>query len=168
MSEKRCLACRSVLKGEADCPVCGNPDYIVPNMRSEQLEKMQGWADDYRRNKLNAIEINVYGYAHEMKDDKLVQKNVNLVKLCDAIELSFERITWLDQKFARIDTDETLELTVILTKVGKEIKKQVIPFKAPALKDFWHIGACLTEGLGVSFVIGNESNHVETESVPLI
>lgn len=168
MSEKRCLACHSILTGEADCPVCGNPDYIVPSMNPEHLKKMQSWADDHRRSKLNAIEINVYGYSHEIQDNKLVQKSVEQVKLCDACELSFEKTFWLDQMFAPIITDETLQLTVVITKVGREIKRQELPFKAPALNELWHIGAYLTEGLGVGFVIGNEDVNVKTESVSLI
>ena len=43
---------------------------------------------------------------------------------------------------------------------GKEFKKQEFSFKAPALQDFWHIGAQLTDGLGVCLVIGNENTNV--------
>ena len=36
------------------------------------------------------------------------------------------------------------------------------------LNDFWHIGAQLTEGLGVSLVIGNPNTNVKTASIALI
>lgn len=168
MDEKRCLACHSVINGEADCPVCGYPDYIVPNMKPELLEKLQLLAEEHRKSKLDSIGISIYGYSHEMKDGKLVEKSISTIKVCDADTLSFDRITWLDQKFACIDTDEILKLIVVLTKAGNGIEKRELPFHAPALKDFWYIGAKLTEGLGVSLEIGNQENHVVVEGGSLI
>lgn len=169
MSDRRCLACHTVLTGEeADCPVCGNPDYIVPNMTPDKLAKVQLWADNHRVGKLQGLEVDIYTYSHEMKDNKLVQKSVETTKVCDAKELSFEKIVWLDENFARIDTDKELKLTVVVKMDGKECKKQEISFKAPALQDFWHIGAQLTEGLGVCLVIGNENTNVKTKSIALI
>lgn len=169
MSIRKCLACRTILTGEdADCPVCGNPDYIVPNMTPNKLKTVQSWADDYREGKLQGMEVDIYTYSHEMKENKLVQKSVDITKVCDAKALSFEKIIWLDEKFARIDTDKDLKLTAVVKKDGKEFKKQEFSFKAPALQDFWHIGAQLTDGLGVCLVIGNENTNVKTKSIALI
>ncbi len=169
MSVRRCLACHSVLTGEeADCPVCGNPDYIVPNMTPDKLKTVQSWADSHREGKLQGLEVYIYTYSHEMKDNKLVQKSVDTTKVCDAKVLSFEKVIWLDENFARIDTDKELKLTAVVKKAGKEFKKQEISFKAPALQDFWHIGAQLTDGLGVCLVIGNENTNVKTKSIALI
>lgn len=169
MSEKRCFACRMPLAGDtADCPVCGYPDYIVPNMKPEMLKKMQMWADDHRKDVLNGIEVDIYAYSHEMRDNKLRQKSVDIVKICDAQELSFDDIFWLNEKFARIDTDKELTLTVVIKKAGTEVKKQEFSFKAPDLKDFWYIGAQLTEGLGVRLIVGNDNTNVKMESIALI
>lgn len=168
MSERRCLACHAILTGDADCPVCGNPDYIVPNNNPETIQKIQRWADDYRAGKLNAVEIAVHAYAYEMQNDKLVEKSVETVPVCDAKELSFDEILWMNQKFARIESDRQMNLTVVILKGGREIKKQDVVFKAPALKDFWYLGTYLTEGLGVGFAIGNKDTYVKTESVSLI
>lgn len=169
MKEKRCYACHSLLTGNvADCPVCGFPDIIIPNMTPDRLKQVQMWADSHREEMLQNMEINIYAYSHEMKDNKLVQKSVDVVKVCDAKVLSFDNIVWLDENFARVDTEQELKLTVIIEKDGKEFKKENISFKAPALKDFWHVGAQLTDGMNVSLVIGNHNTNVKTKSIALI
>ncbi len=169
MSIRKCLACHTTLTGDsADCPVCGNPDYIIPNMTAEALKKVQLWADSHREGKLQGMEVDIYTYSHEMKDNKLVQKSVDVTKVCDAVTLSFDKVVWLNENFARIDTNQDLKLTVVVKKDGKEWKKEEISFKAPALQDFWHIGAQMTEGLGVCLVIGNENTNVKTKSIALI
>ncbi|MDD7390552.1 MAG: hypothetical protein PUG60_13050 [Lachnospiraceae bacterium] len=168
MSEKRCLACHSILNGEADCPVCGYPDYIVPNMKPELLDKLQAWAQDHRRSRLESVTVSIYGYSHEMQDGKLSEKSISTVKVCDADALSFDKITWLDQKFAYIDTDEILKLVFVLSRSGGETEKRELPFHAPDLKDFWYIGAKLTEGLGVEFAIGNQETYVTVDGGTLL
>lgn len=168
MNERRCLACHAILTGDADCPVCGNPDYIISNNNPETLKKIQGWADDYRAGKLNAVEIAIHAYTYEMRNDRLEEKSVETVPICDAKALTFDEILWNNQKFARIDSDRQMNLTVVILKGGREIKKQDVVFKAPLLNDFWQIGAYLTEGLGVGFAIGNNESYVKTASISLI
>lgn len=169
MSDRICLACHSPLTGdEADCPICGNPDYIVPDMTSDKRKKVQSWADAHREGLLAGIEVGVYTYSHEMKDGKLVQKDVITTKICDADALDFDRVFWLDEKFAQIDTDQSLQLTVVIKKSEQIIRQQEISFLPPAQKEFWQIGAQLTAGLGVKFLIGNAGTNVDTESIALI
>ncbi len=173
MSEKRCLACHALLSGEAECPVCGNPDYIVPNMTEKRLQTVQSWADEHRQEKLNGLAVEIYAYSRSEKDNKVIENPPERVKICDAKMLSFENITWLAEKFARIEDENgkamQATLTVILSKQGKEWKKKEISFMTPTFKDFWYVGAVLTEGLGVSIVVGNKKEtNLRLESIALI
>lgn len=168
MNKERCLACRAVLVGDANCPVCGHADYISLSTNSEVDKKVLELAENYREAKLKDIKISIYAYAYEMRDGKLVEKSTETVFVCAGTDLAFDKIYWLEKKFARIETEREMNLTVVITKNNSVIAQQDVFFRAPKLEDFWYLGAELSEGLGVKFAIGNKDNYVKTGSISLI
>lgn len=168
MNNKRCLVCRTVLNGDANCPVCDFPDYINLNNKPEVIRKVQELAENFREEKLKNIKISIHAYAYEMREGKLTEKSVETIPVCDAKTLSFEKIFWLEKKFAGIETEREMNLTVVITNDEQVIIQKDVFFKAPNLDEFWYLGAGLTEGLGIEFFIGNQENYVKTGSVSLI
>lgn len=168
MAANICPCCRMPVDDSADCKVCGFANVIIPKMTDDMEKKIEHMAAQYRLGqKLNGVTASFKAYSHEKKNGQLVEKDVILVPLFDAADLSFDSFEWLSENFARVDTDETLILN--LTLVTQNGEKDVdLPFKAPALDDFWHIGAKLIPGLKVQIAIGNENIHTLLDPVPLI
>lgn len=189
MSVKRCLACHEIIK-EDICPRCKSTEFVItddggsrvlarslckiqkPDVKKTVLAKAfnttKSWKDEYRRSILHEIEICVASYSYEFEKEVIKQKAETIVKVCEADALSFDKVNWLDQNFARIDTNRTLELTVSIQKKGNEIKKKKLSIEAPKVKNFWKIGVRLEEGLRIRLLMGDDSNYTMTEFVDLI
>ena len=190
MSTKRCLVCHGILDTENRCPKCGNTEYVITDdagsrilARSlcrihkddvsktvlvKEFEKVKSWKDAYRKSILHDIEICIIGYSYEFKDRSLKKKEELALKICEADELFYDNITWFNQKFARIDTNETQKLAVSIRKKGNELKQQKLYFEVPELKDFWKVGIKLEDGLRIRFVIGNDAVYTMTECMDLL
>ena len=189
MSTKRCLACHAVMNHDK-CSACGSAEYVLTDengslkyVRSlcklnanemnnsvlmKPLNETTSWKDEYRKSKLNGIEIHMIGYSYEYKNGKIVEKSQSLNKICNADQLSFSNIIWMKDRFARIETNNPLKLLVSIRKDGKETHSETLLLSSPDLKDFWGLGAILTEGLGVRFVIGNDKVFTESDVMNLI
>ena len=168
MAANICPCCRMPIDDSADCKVCGFANVIIPKMTDDMEKKIEHMAAQYRvGQKLNGVKASFKAYSHEKKDGKLVEKDVVLIPFFDAADLSFESFEWLPDNFARVDTDETLTLNLELS--GSSGERDIdLPFKAPALDDFWHIGVKLVPGLKAQIAIGNESVHTLLDPVDLI
>lgn len=190
MNAKRCLACHGIINTESRCPKCGSTEYIITDKAGSRIlarslckihktdvsktvlmkefEKTKSWKDEYRKSMLHEIEICIIGYSYEFKGGSVVKKAETSIKICGADELFYDKITWFNQKFARIDTNETQELAVSILKKGNGLKKQKLYFEVPNLKEFWKIGIKLEDGLRIRFVIGNDTVHTMTECMDIM
>lgn len=167
MTENRCYACYAKIEeGKADCSVCGMPNLKVVGDNEKAVAMIQKLGEEHRQEKLKGISISLIAYEHERVDGKLREKATHKVKIADASNLTYQKTFWFGEKFARVDTQRTMDLDLVID--GPTSKKVNFKFKAPKLEDFWRIGICMKEGFCASVKIGNEQAFVETDTFSMI
>ena len=169
MSINSCYACHTVLDEEkAACPVCGMPRLRVIGENEDAKNMIKKIAEEHRQNKLQDATISILAYEYEENEGKLREKAVHTIEIAKALELVYGETTWFSGKFARIDSNREMELSVVIKKSGSELTTINLQFIPPKMEDFWYIGVKLIEGFCIVFQIGNEQVHTQTEKISLI
>lgn len=187
MKKIRCLSCHSIMNEKNSCPVCGCTEYAVfekdgaycrsldpiteADIKSGRIpadfSQMKSWADDYRREKLDKIDVCLKIYTRKLQADESIKETAQSVTLFSAKLLEFGTVLWSDKIFARNIRDKKIELTVEIAKGNNTLNTTVISCQVPELEDFWKIGAVLDENLCVRLVIGNEMCNTVSDRISL-
>lgn len=167
MMKDRCYGCYSKLKpGTAICDVCKMPDIHIVGNDPEGIKMKENLGQEYREMKLGGISISFTAYKYGEVDGCIKEIAADKVKIADAVSLKYDKTVWMDEQFARIDTDREMDIELILD--GEKQKKMNLKFKPPKMEDFWRVGIRMIEGFQAVIRIGNEKVYTETAPFSLI
>ncbi len=167
----KCYACGSdrVTNTMGKCPDCGCTLLHNMGMSQEDFEaKQKTIGKNYRDKKLGGMKIGLVTYSHEMKNGKLVQSGTGFLEITDQVEiLDVGEAIWNDQKFARIDGGEELNITVVVD--GPEGRhEEKIEMTAPATKSFWQAGIVMEPGFQARLLVGDATKSAKSDKFRLV
>ena len=159
----RCVCCRSTVDEEKVCCLrCGFP------LLGGDQENRRRIAGDYRKKLLGGtfLSIRQYYYGYD-SDGDLQELKSEYVRAACAGELPPEGILWLDCAFAPLASGRDVELDIQIQN-GSCLRSAKLLVAAGKLNRMTRLGIYADEGLRVRFAVGNGTESVLSDSVPLL
>ena len=159
----RCVCCRSPVDEEkVCCPRCGFP------LLGGDQENRRRIAGDYRKKLLGDTFLSVrqYFYGYD-SDGDLQELKSEYVRAACAGELPPEGIRWLNTEFAPLASGRDVELEIQIQN-GSRSRSAKLLIAAGKLDRMTQLGIYSDEGLRVRFAVGNGTQAVLSDSVPLL
>lgn len=164
----KCYVCgQEGIENNARCPLCGFP---VPRMVEDdpgQLAKIKEVAEKYRNKKLEDMKIGMVVYSHEKEGENLKLNQEQQILLAECAGMLPEQIYWYEQKFARVDTDEPIELKIWIQKGKNPARYITVSAKAPDSDGFWHVGVKMLYGFQLQIVLKDDESETKSEPISL-
>jgi hypothetical protein len=134
---------------------------IGDDKKKEALEQL---AFSYRSEYLKNFDFGVVSYYWKDENGTMVLDRTERMSFGTGDIIS-ETATWLEQKFARLDTDEPLTVELSVSKGGEAYASKQIQLDCLREKELQQIGIVMNHNLQVSLVLKNDSN--QTHSIPV-
>lgn len=163
----KCKVCGYVLEeGRARCPECGFPVMMMVEGSQQEEQKIAELASGYRRQKLVKASVSLNVYTNEMTDDQVMVKNQECIVLAAGESLGGDAIIWYPEKFARLEGEPVLRLSVVNSK--GETKALSLEIANPKIEDFWQVGVLPEAGMKCRVVLGKMDQYTSTEEISLL
>lgn len=162
----KCYVCGTEnIENKARCPLC---DFPVPSIVDEsELVKLKEISDKYRSNKLRGIKIGIIIYSHKKEGENLLLNCEEMLTLAEGEQLRPGKTVWCEQKFARVDSEETIRLTVWLKKDNQQIKQYLVTAKIPDSEGFWFVGLRMLDGWKLQCVLKDKESETVSDDFTL-
>lgn len=119
----KCFVCNNEFDGNV-CPRCKFPKVFIPGDYEAGLEKMKPEIDAYREEFLDGIEVGIITYFWKDEGGNIVLDREERASFGKGKDLRGSTL-WLEQLFARIPDEETLNIRVYIKAGDSESEKTV-------------------------------------------
>ncbi len=151
----KCKICKHEMNpGIAKCPKCGFPALQMMKGNAEEEKKVNELANNFRKNKIAPVKIEMTVYTNAMENDKVKVVKEEKILLAKGEQLLESEIIWFSENFARLSGDCKLKLSIVHT--NGEMENVTVSVENPNIMDFWKVGIMPLDGLEFKVVLGNK------------
>ncbi len=159
----KCLSCnKEYTENLSKCPDCGCAFVRIAGDFEKEFQQIQTLAEQYRKEILKQYEVGLIANKWKEKDGKLVldHKWYFPIARCDNL---FEHEICLEQKFARIPSQEEITVEIKIYRNGSGYLNVMQKLKNLPQAEFVQFGAVVREGFQMYVFMKNDFDRSESE-----
>ena len=162
----KCICCgESFGDNMGACPLCGFPVIATVGGAEIPEAQLEEQLRAFRANRLSGKNVFSHIYYWKKSGDGIALKNRDWVKLADSSELCRLGEKWLDMKFARTLSSDSIELEY---RIGDNGDEKTARIEIPKDESFWQLGIRVEEKLCFRFLLRSDGELKESELISLI
>lgn len=172
MEYLECKICgyKKVKRGASVCPVCGSPSFLISGNLSDRAQKRV--IMELKKKNLKSVDIFLVVYQYEIKEDSLVVKSIEEIKIASGDQLVENQIKWNEEKFARVEEQDgetnKINISIKIKRFNLEIEEKVLQIKIPKTEGLWRVGVKRVNELEMQVIIGEDKINEASQNIILL
>ena len=162
----RCFVCGKNHE-EHSCPVCGFPVIVIPGEGSIEdfIKQNQRLIDSYREKLLEKMKISVITNHWKEENDQYVKEKEDRIEIGSGISM-YEKELWCEQKFARIQGDNPVNIRFAIDLGTSE---ESLSVDVPNINEvgFQEVGVSIVKDFKIIVYLRNNTKTVHSEETAI-
>lgn len=160
----QCNCCRGNIEaGQAKCPVCGFPILIG----GDNSDATKAIILKHKKNRLTPVSVSLRIYNYICEDGSVREESTEYVKLSDAVNLEYGKITWSDKTYEDLCSSDPFILTVQIQN-GSEKTEHQLRFVPDSDISRSAAGIVLGDGFTVRLAVGSKEHYILSDALSLL